>query len=312
MKKILVTGAAGFIGSYLCTKLVHLGYNVLAVDILKYNKSSLFHLFKYKNFKFLNYDVSEKKLIKEITKSIDFVIPLAALVGAPLCEKNKQEAKKINYDAIVSLVKILNKNQKVIYPNTNSGYGVGKKNSYCDENSELNPVSLYGLTKNKSEKYIMENHKNAVCFRLATVFGYSYRMRTDLIVNNFVYTAIKEKKLSIFEPHFRRNFIHIDDIAEAFIFTIKNFNRMKGQVYNLGLNNANITKLELAKKIKNELKKTKILINNKKKDPDKRDYFVSNKKLLKAGFKAKTSLDSGIKELVKILKISDIKFLNNY
>ena len=312
MKKILVTGAAGYIGSYLCTKLVEHKFDVLAVDILKYNKNSLFHLFKFKNFKFLNEDVKNKKVIKKITKSVDFVIPLAALVGAPLCEKNKNEAKKLNYFAIVDLVNCLKKNQKIIYPNTNSGYGVGKKNSFCDENSEMRPVSLYGVTKNNAEKYIIKNHKNSICFRLATVFGYSYRMRTDLIVNNFVSSAIKDKKLSIYEPNFRRNFIHIDDIAEAFIYAIKNFQRMKGEVYNLGLNDANITKFQLAQKVKKRVKNIKIIINNKNNDPDKRDYYVSNKKLNKVGFKARISLESGINELVKILEISETNFLNNY
>ena len=242
---------------------------------------------------------------------MDFVIPLAGLVGAPLCEKRKKEAFKINVDAIKLIMKFIKKNQKLIYPTSNSGYGVGQKSKFCDENSPLNPISLYGRTKAQAEKIVMQ-HSNFVAFRLATVFGYSYRMRTDLIVNNFVEKAVKTKKLDIFEPKFRRNFIHIKDIVRAFIFTIENFNRVKNNIFNLGLSSANITKIQLAKKIKKILRKTKIVVNRSKSDPDKRDYFVSNKKIEKAGFKAKISLEDGIVELSNIFINCDIKFNNNY
>ena len=311
MKKILITGAAGYIGSMLCTELVSKGYEVTAVDKLKYDKNSLCHLFFKKNFKFIKEDVTKPRVIKEIIKNKDFIIPLAGLVGAPLCEKRKKEAVKINVDAIKKLMKFIKKNQKLIYPTSNSGYGIGEKTKFCDENSPLNPISLYGRTKAQAEKIIMQ-HQNFVAFRLATVFGYSYRMRTDLIVNNFVEKAVKTKRLDIFEPKFRRNFIHIKDIVRAFIFAIENFKKIKNNVYNLGLSSANITKIQLAKKIKKELKNTKIVINKSMADPDKRDYFVSNKKIEKTGYKATITLEEGISELSKIFINCDIKFNNNY
>ena len=205
----------------------------------------------------------------------------------------------------------MKKNQKIIYLTTNSGYGIGEKNKYCDENSELRPVSLYGKTKIDAEK-IVRNYNNHICYRLATVFGYSYRMRTDLLVNNFVLTSLNEKQLRLFEPKFRRNFIHIRDVVLAVIFSIENFNRLKNNVYNLGLSTANITKLDLAKKIKSYVKYLKIKIEENKKDPDQRDYFVSNKKIEKKGFKAKISLDQGITELLKVYKTDPQKYKNNY
>ena len=310
-KKILVTGAAGYLGSMICTYLVEEGYQVTAVDILKYDKNSLNHLFFFKNFKFLNLDITKKKNLKKILKNQDFIIPLAALVGAPLCEKRKEEAIKVNIKSIELLLKQVKKKQKIIYPTSNSGYGIGQKTKFCDENTELNPISLYGRTKVEAEKLISK-HSNFICFRLATVFGYSYRMRTDLIVNNFVETAVKKGKLEIFEPHFRRNFIHIKDIVAAFLFSIKNFGKLKNNIYNLGLSSANITKLNLANKIKKIIPSTKIIIKKKGNDPDKRDYFVSNAKIEKTGYEAKISLDQGIKELQKVFSNSDIKFLNNY
>ena len=310
-KNILITGAAGYLGSMLSTKLVLAGYNVTAVDLLKYEKNSLAHLFFYNNFKFHQLDVTKDENIKYILKKQDIIIPLAGLVGAPLCEKYKKKAIETNFTAIKKIIKFSKKEQKIIYPTTNSGYGIGVKGKFCDENSPLNPISLYGTTKVKAEKVIFER-KNSICFRLATVFGHSYRMRTDLLVNNFVKKAFDTNKLEIFEPNFRRNYIHVQDVTNAFIFAIENFSKLKNNIYNLGLSEANITKINLAKKIKKYLKKTKITIITSKSDPDKRDYFVSNDKIERKGFKAKVSLDQGIKELIKIFKHCNIKFINNY
>lgn len=312
MKKILVTGGAGYLGSILCTHLINLGYEVTVIDCLLYNKNSLLHLMLNKNFKFIKGDVCNKKMISKEIKGKDFIIPLAALVGAPLCAKFPKKAKQVNLDSIKYLVKKLSKNQKILYPNTNSGYGVGDKKKFCDENSLLNPISIYGKTKVDAEKIVL-SHKNSVIFRLATVFGYSYRMRTDLLVNFYVKEAVKKKQLGIYEPKYRRNYIHVTDIARAFIFAIKNFHKMKGNIYNLGLSDANLTKLDLVKKIKKRLKNIKIKILKNKKDPDKRDYFVSNKKIEKIGFFPKVDIDLGIIELIKVFS-NDMfeKNINNY
>jgi nucleoside-diphosphate-sugar epimerase len=309
--KILVTGAAGYIGSMLTTELVRLGYSVIAIDIQKYDKNSLSHLFFYKNFQFINADITKEIVIKKYIKNVDFIIPLAALVGAPLCEKFKNKAKKTNIDSIRIILKYIEHNQKIIYPTTNSGYGVGQKNKFCDENSPLKPISLYGATKAEAEKLIMK-HNNSICFRLATVFGFSHRMRTDLLVNNFVMNAVKYKKLSIFEPHFRRNYVHIKDVVNAFVFSIINFSRLKNNIYNLGLSSANLSKISLAKKIKTLIKKLRIVIIKNASDPDKRDYYVSNKKIEKAGFKPSVTLEEGIKELINVFTYAKVVFKNNY
>ena len=312
MSKILITGGGGYIGSMLSTELLEDGHHVTIIDLMKYDKGSLNHLYFHKNFKLINKDIRNLKVMKKLVANHEFIIPLAALVGAQLCEKYKKEAIDINYKAIKSLAKMMTARNKIIYLTTNSGYGIGEKNKYCDENSPLKPISLYGRTKCDSEEEIMSNLKNYICFRLATVFGFSYRMRSDLLVNNFVYTAIKKKKLTIFEPHFRRNFIHIRDVVEGIKYSMKNFNKLKSNVYNLGLSSANISKLMLAKKIKKQIKPLKIQIVTNMKDPDKRDYFVSNKKIEKKGFKAKISLDLGIKELINLFEVDSKKVINNY
>jgi len=312
MSKVLITGGAGYIGSMLSTELLKDGHEITIIDLMKYDKGSLNHLYFHKNFKLINKDIRNLKVMKKLVANHEFIIPLAALVGAPLCEKYKKEAIDINYKAIKNLTKMMTARNKIIYLTTNSGYGIGEKNKYCDENSPLKPISLYGRTKCDSEKEVMNNLKNYICFRLATVFGFSYRMRSDLLVNNFVYTAIKKKKLTIFEPHFRRNFIHIRDVVEGIKYSMKNFNKLKSNVYNLGLSSANISKLMLAKKIKKQIKPLKIQIVKNMKDPDKRDYFVSNKKIEKKGFKAKISLDLGIKELINLFEIDSKKVINNY
>lgn len=310
-RKILITGGAGYIGSMLATELIKQNYMVTVIDLMKYDKNSLNHLFFHKNFNFIKEDVRNLKILNREIKKCNIVIPLAALVGAPLCEKNKKMAKLINLDQIKNILKILNKNQKIIYLNSNSGYGIGEKDSFCDEKSPLNPISLYGRTKVEAEKFVIK-YKNSVCFRLATVFGCSYRMRSDLIVNYFVFNAVNKKKLTIFEPKYRRNFVHIRDVVNAIVFAIENFFELKNNVFNLGNSKLNITKYELAKLVKKSIKNTKIIIIKGKKDPDQRDYHVSNSKIEKKGFYAKINLKKGIEELKKRFQISKEKIVNNY
>ena len=311
MKKILITGGAGYIGSMLSTELVNLGYKVTVIDLLKYSETSLNHLYFNKLFRFINADVRNKKIIQKVIKENDYIIPLAALVGAPLCEKNKKDAISTNLNAIKLILKFVKKKNKLIYLTSNSGYGIGEKDKFCDEKSQLKPISLYGRTKCDAEDEVMK-FKNTVSFRLATVFGASYRMRSDLLVNNFVQKSVHDGRIDIFEPKFRRNFIHIRDVVKGIIFTIKNFNKLKNNVYNLGLSSANITKLDLAKKIKKQKKNLIIKIIKNRKDPDKRDYFVSNRKIEKRGFKATISLEEGISELIPIFENNRKKIINNY
>ena len=311
MKKVLITGGGGYIGSMLSTELVHLGHDVTVIDQLKYDKSSLDHLYFNENFKFINKDTRSLKVLKQYIKQNEIIIPLAALVGAPLCKKNKKEAISTNYKAIKDILKYLKPKNKLIYLTTNSGYGIGEKNKYCNEDSPLNPISLYGQTKCNAEMEVMK-FKNTVSFRLATVFGASYRMRSDLLVNNFVQRAVNDGNIDVFEPNFRRNFIHIKDVVRGIVFAIKNFNRLRTNVYNLGLSSANITKIDLVKKIKKQIKTLKIKVIKNKSDPDKRDYFVSNKKIERKGFSAKISLDQGIGELTQVFRNNKKKIINNY
>ena len=311
MKKILITGGGGYIGSMLSTELVNLGHEVTVIDLLKYDKGSLDHLYFNKNFIFVNGDIRKTKLLKNYINKNEFIIPLAALVGAPICEKNKKEAIETNFNAIKKILEALKSKNKLIYLTTNSGYGIGEKNKFCNEESPLKPISLYGQTKCDAENEVMK-FKNTISFRLATVFGASYRMRSDLLVNNFVQRAVNQNFIDVYEPNFRRNFIHIKDVVRGIVFSIKNFDRLKSNVYNLGLSSANITKIDLVKKIKKQLKSMKVKVIKNKSDPDKRDYFVSNIKIEKKGFVAKISLDQGISELIQVFKNNNKKIINNY
>ena len=256
-KTFLITGGTGFIGSNISKLLIEKKYNVIIFDNNSRGSKIKIKDFK-KKIRFIKGDVRNKKLMKSLIQKNEFIVPLAALVGAPLCEKNKREAISVNLESIKYLMKTITKKNKIIYLTTNSGYGVGEKNKYCDEKSPLKPISLYGRTKVQAERIIMQSH-NSIGFRLATVFGYSYRMRTDLLVNNFVFKAVRDQKLLIYEPNFRRNYIHINDVVAGILYSIKNFNLLKANVYNLGLSSANLTKYNLAKKIKkkNQFSKNK-------------------------------------------------------
>lgn len=301
-KKILVTGGAGYIGSVLVPQLLSKGFSVTVLDNFMYSQNSLLECCANPDFSIVKGDARDKNILKPILGRVDYIIPLAALVGAPICERNKIEAVTTNRDAIATLVKLASKNQGVIIPNTNSGYGIGQKGIYCTEESPLRPISLYGKTKVQAEKIVLERG-NGVSLRLATVFGVSPRMRLDLLVNDFTYRAVKDKYIVVFEGHFKRNFIHIRDVTRAFIHVIENFGKMKNNVYNVGLSDANLSKLELCAEIKKQIPNFIYLESAIGKDPDKRDYVVSNEKIEKSGFLPKYSLQDGIKELVKSFQI---------
>ena len=295
---ILVTGGAGYIGSLLVPELINLNYNVTVLDNFMFKQNSLINIERKKNFELIIGDVRDNILIKDIIKRFDVIIPLAALVGAPLCDLKPTDAVLINEKSIEFMSKELSNLQRVIMPVSNSGYGIGKPNEVCTEETPLNPISLYGRSKVAAEKIIMQR-ENSISFRLATVFGMSPRMRLDLLVNHFVREALREKKLTIFEGHFKRNYVHIRDVANVFLFAIQNFERLKSNTFNFGLENANLSKLELAMKIKNYIKDFIFSESKDGKDPDKRNYIVSNKKILSSGYNFKFDLDLGIQELIK-------------
>ncbi len=296
--KILVTGGAGYVGSTLAGELLAAGHQVTVVDNFMFHQNSLGHLCRYPGFQIVRGDVRSEKIMLPLLKEADVIIPLAALVGAPLCNRDPLAATSTNRDAIVWMAKHLSKQQRVLMPNTNSGYGIGEKAAYCTEDSPLNPISLYGIDKVAAEKAVLE-FGNAISFRLVTVFGMSPRMRIDLLVNDFTYRAVTDRFIVLFEGHFRRNFVHVRDVAGAFLHGIEHFEKMKGQAYNVGLSEANVSKRELCERIKKHVPEFVIMEAPVGEDPDKRDYVVSNEKIEKTGFFAKVSLDDGIRELLK-------------
>lgn len=295
---ILVTGGAGYLGSIMVPELLRLGHKVTVLDSFIFGQSSLLECCANDNFEIVNGDVRDESIIKRLLTKADVVIPLAALVGAPLCKRDKIGTITINRDAIKTITDHASKQQRIIIPITNSGYGIGQKGIYCTEETPMNPISLYGSTKVEAESIALE-HGNSISLRLATVFGMSPRMRLDLLVNDFTYRAVNDRFIVVFEGHFKRNYIHVRDVARAFIHAINNFETMKNQPYNVGLSDANLSKLELCEAIKKHVADFVFLEAPIGEDPDKRDYIVSNEKIEKTGFKPIHSLDIGIKELIK-------------
>ena len=300
--QILITGGAGYIGSTLVPTILKQGYKVTVLDSLIFNKPSLLDCCTDKNFEFIQGDICDYDLLNGLISKSDIVIPLAAIVGAPACRRNPFLTRLVNYDAHMNIVSNVTADQKVLFPTTNSGYGIGEKDSYCTEETPLRPISEYGRTKVEVEKAFLDKG-NAVTFRLATVFGMSPRMRMDLLVNDFVYRAVKDRSLVLFEEHFRRNYIHVRDVVKAFLFAIENFDKMKGEPFNVGLSSANLTKRQLADKIKEYIPEFYIHSAEIGEDPDKRDYIVSNDKIETLGWTPDHTLDDGIKELIKGYKI---------
>jgi len=296
--KILITGGAGYLGSVITGKLLNAGYKVTVLDKLIFNQVSLLVYTSNPNFRFIHGDVRNIKLLEKLCNESDVIIPLAAIVGFPACEAEPELAKEINFDQISNIIGFtVGTNKKILYPNTNSGYGIGENQTECTEESPLNPISVYGKTKCDAE-YILNNNTNAIIFRLATVFGVSPRMRTDLLVNDFTYKAITDKYIVVFEKNFKRNFIHIQDVASVFLFMLENYDQYCGQIFNVGLSDANLSKQELLEKIQNHVKNFAINYNDYFEDPDKRDYIVSNTKVELTGWKPVWTIDMGIKELI--------------
>jgi nucleoside-diphosphate-sugar epimerase len=295
---VLVTGAAGYLGSILCEHLLAAGHRVTAVDRLAHNQASLLHLCADPGFEFVRGDVRDERLMATLVPDADVLVPLAAVVGAPACDRDPWLARSVNVDAVRLLDRLRSPRQLVVYPTTNSGYGTKSGETFCTEETPLEPVSLYGQTKVEAERLLLER-PNVVTLRLATVFGTSPRLRLDLLVNHFVHAAVTDGYLVIFEKDFKRNYVHIRDVADCFVHAIGHAAQMVGRPFNVGLDAANLSKAELALRVKAHVPGFCIVFDEVGSDPDKRNYVVSNRRLRDAGFAARRSLDDGIRELVR-------------
>jgi nucleoside-diphosphate-sugar epimerase len=329
--KILITGGAGYIGSVLVQKLMeskkvwslasfkHIGEvsshkgpenpgffsweKVTVYDNLMYKQTPLINYCYKGDFEFIKGDVRDREKLLPLIKEADIIIPLAAIVGFPACERDKDLAEQVNYEHVKFIAENMTPDTKLVYPNTNSGYGIGEEDTFCTEETPLNPISHYGITKCKAEDVVLS--VGGVSLRLATVFGVSPRMRLDLLVNDFTYKAYNDGYIVLFEKDFKRNYIHVQDVALTFIRAMIDYKQMSGEAYNVGRSDSNLSKLELAEKIKEQIPKFSIQWDEIASDPDKRDYIVSNEKLesLTPRWKPHYSLESGISELLKSFSI---------
>ncbi len=295
---VLVTGGAGYLGSVLVPVLLERAWRVTVLDRFVYDQTSLLACCPHTRFAAIRGDCRDEAVLRRAMAGADVVIPLAALVGAPACAADETAARTVNLDAVRLILKLRSPTQRVIFPTTNSGYGIGAKGVACTEESPLNPISLYGVTKVEAERAVLDGG-NCVTFRLATVFGTAPRMRIDLLVNDFVYRAVHDRTVVVFEGHAKRNYVHIRDVARAFLYALDNFDRMRDRAYNVGLSDANLSKLELCERIKQHLPEFVYLEAPVGEDPDKRDYVVSNERIERAGFRTAHSLDAGIRELIR-------------
>ena len=296
--KILITGGAGYLGSTMVPELLKAGNQVTVLDNFFYHQNSLAHVCHETNLKVINGDIRLKEVMIPAMSEADIIIPLAAFVGAPLCNKDPVGATTINRDAILMMLELANDDQAILMPTTNSAYGSGSDNNFCDEESELHPITQYAKEKVEIEKVLMDR-KNSISFRLATVFGMSPRMRIDLLVNDFTYRAVHDKFIVLFESHFKRNYIHVRDVTRVFLHGIANFDSMRGNIFNVGLSEANLSKKELCEAINIHAPDFMFIEAPIGKDPDQRNYIVSNEKIEGTGFKPAHSLDAGIQELIK-------------
>jgi nucleoside-diphosphate-sugar epimerase len=297
-QSILVTGGAGYLGSTLVPALLDEGFHVTVLDNFMFGQASLNQLCADPHFEVYRGDARDPEVLKPLLRDADIIIPLAALVGVPLCNTDKIGAETLNRDAILTLIKYASRQQRILTPITNSGYGIGQPDKFCTEETPLRPISLYGRTKVEAELAVLERG-NSISFRLATVFGMSPRMRIDLLVNDFVYRAVNDRSIVLFEAHLKRNYIHVRDVARAFLHAVCNFESMRDQPYNVGLSDANLSKLELCQRIQQHLPSFTFLEAPIGEDPDKRDYIVSNEKIERTGYQPQFSLDDGIRELAK-------------
>jgi nucleoside-diphosphate-sugar epimerase len=298
MKNILVTGGAGYLGSTMVPELLKKGYKVTVIDNFMFKQNSLANVCSNPNFEIIRGDIRDKKIMKGCMKNADVIIPLAALVGAPLCNEDKIGATTINHDAIEMMFDLSSREQIILMPTTNSAYGTGDKDNFCTEESELRPISQYAIEKVEIEKRLLDM-PNSISFRLATVFGMSPRMRLDLLVNDFTYRAFRDRFVVLFESHFKRNYIHVRDVTKVFMHALNNHDNMKGEIYNVGLSDANLSKRELCEEIQKNIPDFIIMEAKVGKDPDQRNYIVSNEKIESTGFKPSHSLDMGIQDLIK-------------
>ncbi len=310
--KVLVTGGAGYLGSILVPALLDRGFGVTVIDNFMYGQDSLAGVCYHPAFSVVRGDVRSAETMRPLLKDADVIVPLAALVGAPLCDRDPLAATSTNKQAILDMLGLIAPNQRVIMPITNSGYGVGEPGKFCTEETPIRPVSLYGRDKVEVERALLDRHPSAISLRLATVFGMSPRMRLDLLVNDFTYRAYTDRFIVLFESRFKRNFLHVRDVARAFLHAIDNFDRMAGQIYNVGLSDANLSKLELCRRIQKHLPSFVIHESDIGADPDRRDYIVSNEKIERTGYTPAFSLDEGIRELIKgFAMIRNTKYSNS-
>jgi nucleoside-diphosphate-sugar epimerase len=309
--KILITGGAGYLGSVLVPHLLSLGHEVTVLDTLIYGQSPLLDCCIDENFEFVYGDARDEQVLRPLITKADCIIPLAALVGAPACKRDAIGATSVNRDAVMLISRLRSRTQRIVFPTTNSGYGIGQEGVACTEETPLNPISLYGTTKVEAEKLLLDSGET-VTFRLATVFGASPRMRLDLLVNDFVYRAVNDRALVLFEAHFKRNYIHIRDVARVFSHGIDNYDVMKGRPYNVGLSNANLSKLELCEQIRNHVPEFVFSESQIGEDPDKRNYIVCNGRIEGTGWLPAFSLDDGIVELIKAYRIVKQRQYGNF